>query len=50
MFAFSGQMSLKIIAELLKNEPAHQNRYLPFWQLLPIDSGFKSYKKVKGIC
>jgi len=35
-------MSLKIIAELLKNASARLQRYMPFLQLL-IDSGFKSY-------
>jgi len=42
-FAFSGQISLKIIVELLKNAPMLIKRHLPFWQVLPIDSGFKSY-------
>jgi len=39
---FVGQMSLKIMAELLKNAHVLLKRYLPWWQLLPIDSGFKS--------
>ena len=30
-FAFSCQMTLKIIVELLKNAPALLKRYLPFW-------------------
>jgi len=42
-FALSGQMSLKIMAELLKNAHVLLKRYLQWWQLLPIDSGFKSY-------
>jgi len=43
MFAFSGQMSLRIYAELLKNAPVLLKHYWPFWPMLPIDSGFKRY-------
>jgi len=38
-----GSNELKIIAELLKNAPVLLKRYLPFWLVLPIDSGFKGY-------
>ena len=40
--AFSGQMSLKKIAELLKNAPVLLKRHLAFWLNSPINSGFKS--------
>ena len=42
-FVFSGQIRLKIIADLLKKALVLHKRYLPFWQLLPTYSGFKSY-------
>jgi len=35
-------MSLKTIAELLRNAPVLLKRRLPFRQVLPIDAGFKN--------
>jgi len=35
-FVYLGQMSLKIIVELLKNAAVLLKGYLPFWQLLLI--------------
>jgi len=42
-FVSSAQIKLKLIAVLMKNAPVLLRRYLKFFHLLLIKSGFRSY-------